>query len=1024
MKKLRILILIAAALVMCFVLCACKTPDNPNPDNPDVPNVDGEIMVMVAAYKQNAVADGKALITVENEYAFIPYGKEIKSENVVKYTYESDISNLVGTPAIYEVKDSAITSVSYAEKPVSNASYCYEYGDDKVIKLYDGTEVKLSENLVSNPEKFYFVLDGMHFTSGDPDGVYGFDRNNDDNIALYDIDSDGKYDYAVYTPIYNALTVESVDGTNVVLSGGYGSAAWLDIFAEDNKTAISFKKSLSGVNPKKGMVVNAKIIVDSSLGNDANGISLFAKFVSETKVETGHLNASIWKNETDIMSRVNSGVKYWSKSTSTNDASSGRKAVDATALGKVFDFAYDDAGYIVHAVASTSADVDYESLAGYTTFETANGTEAAGVFDVQTMWGANTTYSTLSAKVSMLYNLGIRRLYVVVSNPGYPQFSASNVGYSKRTNYDATTASFKYLGYEAPDHAFAQICHDKGMECYAIYKVYEGGGMAYAATGGTLEEGTVASQTPLGQVYILDKFLQETLPNGEDYRVCRRPDGANDNLEGTVDKITIDFVTGSYVFRAQGANRDAVRTESAIAAARIKGIANGKYSKSDQHPAYAISLWTSKDNFSYSLYEGEYEYEYVEDNKVLYDCNGTAMFDGKPIDVLTLTITNIKSDDSFFAVTFENTVSLRTDPYSFMHLWSGDREIVSTSTDMARHPGYTEPLNPEDYIWGRGSVAGRSNYCKWIKVDENGNLELGPRTDNSEHGIRSHEAIGYFPQFGFQFHFECYTGVVRDGNTFIAAGRGKVETFPGGLCEGYDEVRAYWLSCVERILRGSFDGVLIRLQAHSSAVTDYKNFGFNEPIIEKYKELYGEAAYNTLMDPDHAVTDEEYIRIMRIRGDYLTLFFEDAADLCHQYGAEFSVYMRDAYIDPQTASNTDEATWWTMPKVVLDWKRVVDLCDFVAFKDYISVGEIYSNGYEIKEYAKKQGKDVWIITYDDQGGNFTNLFFNTAIDDKQVDGILLYELTDILKYTSNGLKETLQKSGFEVTFKEDLVPKE
>ncbi len=1012
MRKLKSIILAMLAVSLCWALCACGGIGN-------TPKGESGIYVMVAAYKNNALVDGKLLVTAQNEYALIPYGEEIKAENVVRLTYAADISSLVGVPASYEIEDGTITNVFQEGKETEYSSYRLRYEDGKLY-LPDDTEILIADTLKSNPEKHFLVLDGLHFASGDIDGSFGFNMYNDDILTLHDVDNDGVYDYIVYTPVYNGLTVEKVDGNDITLKGGYGSAAWLDIFGEGSNTTLRFKKGLGQNGYAVGDILNIKVRLDSSLEVAEGALPVFMEFVSNTKTDTGYLNASIWNSETDIMSRLDGYVQYWTRSVTDNDANSGRSLVKADALGNVFEFMYDDSGRIIFAEEGDVADINHSELSGLTTLETENGTQAAALLDVQSRWHSNNTYSGLSAEISMLYNIGIRRVYVVICNPGYPMFSFAQVGYSSRSMMKATTNTFRYLGFESPDHAIAKICHDKGMECYAVYKNYEGGGMSTAPLGGKMEEDMFYEVDRFGHRYSFEDYIEEMLQSGKDYRIIRRPDGANDNLDGTVDKITVDFVAGSYEYRNNNGRRTETYTVSALTQAQIDVIANGRtYTKENQHRPYSISLWTSPDNYQYTLYEGDYSYRYVLSNKVLYDVNGDAMFDGKAMKTITLEITGLKIEDYFCAITFADTANLRTDPFSQIHLWSGDREIVTTSTDFVRNPGETELANPdpENYVWGRDLAAARSSYCTSLKLDRDGNLVKGAQRGNTSHADRSYLAIDKFPYYGFEFNFEPYPGEIRTYNCVIAVGRGRIESFPGGLCEGYEEVRSYWLSNVERALKGGFDGVVIRLQAHSSIATDVKNYGYNEPIMDKYKELYGQSAYNLLMDPAHTVTDEEYIRIMKIRGDYLMLFLEDAADMCHRYGAEFAVTLREAHIDPEVSRHQNELTWWTMPKVALDWQKVVDLCDFVVIKDYIFNNEyVQTNAQEIRKYAHEQGKEVWIEAYDDQAGNFNRGFFIAADNDKYTDGIILYELSEIVRYSSGDLKKLLEQSGFEVTY--------
>jgi len=82
---------------------------------------------------------------------------------------------------------------------------------------------------------------------------------------------------------------------------------------------------------------------------------------------------------------------------------------------------------------------------------------------------------------------------------------------------------------------------------------------------------------------------------------------------------------------------------------------------------------------------------------------------------------------------------------------------------------------------------------------------------------------------------------------------------PGTPCEAYPEVQEYWIEQVRRVLAMGFDGIDFRLQNHSGMVTDYVNYGYNEPIVRSYKEKYGINILKDKADP---------LKIMQIRGDY------------------------------------------------------------------------------------------------------------------------------------------------------------
>jgi hypothetical protein len=261
---------------------------------------------------------------------------------------------------------------------------------------------------------------------------------------------------------------------------------------------------------------------------------------------------------------------------------------------------------------------------------------------------------------------------------------------------------------------------------------------------------------------------------------------------------------------------------------------------------------------------------------------------------------------------------------------------------------------------------------------------------------REDEAVARFYKTGFVF---SWYGVGHNGDgwkstALLGLARGKRLYMGGGLCEAYPEVRQYWLDTVKHLLDIGFAGVDVRLQSHSAMIMDYMNYGFNEPIIKKYNELYG-ADLNTI-----PMTEEIYSRVMKIRGDWFMLFLEDAAKLTRGRGARLLVHLKAAHENPACDSNWNQLCHWTMPKIALDWKRCVELADEITIKDYYYRQYDPASAGNIKDYTASLGKRLWVHCYYAQGDAYDENFLRTIEKDRRVTGILLYDVWyDFMKDT-------------------------
>ena len=201
--------------------------------------------------------------------------------------------------------------------------------------------------------------------------------------------------------------------------------------------------------------------------------------------------------------------------------------------------------------------------------------------------------------------------------------------------------------------------------------------------------------------------------------------------------------------------------------------------------------------------------------------------------------------------------------------------------------------------------------------------------------------------------------------------------------------------------------------------SDYAYYGFNEPLMEAFIEKYG-------YDPreEEKVSKETAYRIACLRGELYMDFMTAASEMTHAAGKTFGFHMRSAMIDDSmnVVMNTalHQLFCWAMPKIIVDWKQAIDLCDTVTIK------QNWANNYdatkikELTDYAVSRDVQIWITSYTQQ---FTNVdeygvqigeanvaFFNTVAKDKNVYGIQMYEWDptgDRFQHAFNILKKKL-----------------
>ncbi len=1074
MKKILSALLL---LIIVISLAACTpstppTPDNPEPDNPVAepdpepdpepepepepePVVKENVYILAATWTHNMRHGSNRVATDAGNVALIKLGQEIKLENAHNYKYvgEADIDALVGSPVevTFEKEGGPVTEIASTGTSVTYIEDMLAVSDGQV--LANGEKLKITDKLISDYKKYSFAPSGIIFLN--TRSLEEVDKT-DEIVTFYDTDEDGKYDFYKRTEITNGVLITSVSNTKIKVDGQYGSEGSTGWF--DGRTAVNYTLA-DGVRPlKEGDRVNLILTVDCTSSTYIHKsfpcrieiVSVCDK-VSGTleNVEFGeyadpaeHVGEDVFA---DMKITVDGKEYSWSGAYSRTNGyadgafghESGRIAMQYANYGKGFDFYFDTRGHVIFADKHDKS-VSHVGEEQMTLGDTILSTQ----WDIQgTFLSDGTTYDTLTYTVKALYELGYRRFSVVYTNPGYPSYPATINGASPTRSAKQNEEEFAALGFKRPIDAVADIAHKYGMECYVVYKPYEGGGTSTYPVNATVNKGDYpigAVESVGGYRGVYDTFLDDGFAAGKDYRVCRRPDNKNATKDLPITKITIDYLLEPHYYFATHAS-DAMTPYKLSSPKNFPKI--GEYASDNPHPTHPVVLWTSKDNYTYEVFDDHYKYDYFSTSKVLKDANGQYVLKNEKAEekttasrILQLTIydINITADDAqYLAFSFENSEGLNCLVYSAITLYSGDTVVASTAGDYVRSPraGYTTD-NPRDYLWGAENVPGITNSIESVKVGADGK----PTFTMLKNGSQEYYDISvHFHEYGFEFGYYPYIQTPKR-YALMAVARGVDEFTPGSPCEAYAETREYWLNTIKDIVAAGFDGIEVRLQSHSTMTVDYYNYGYNEPIVEKYKEIYGQAAYNTLMDPAHTVTHQEFKRIMEIRGDFFLDWAQSASNYCKMMNVPFSVNVRESYenlsdIGEYTDSDRlylsgsmNAPTQWTMPKILIDWKRAVDLSSFVTFKDYILATnnpkycDLIDHAEEIKAYAKAQGKEVWIQCYDEQSGNQNNfspewLTYAERLGD--VDCISIYEIRSMYFWAKKN-HEVYEKAGTKI----------
>ena len=371
----------------------------------------------------------------------------------------------------------------------------------------------------------------------------------------------------------------------------------------------------------------------------------------------------------------------------------------------------------------------------------------------------------------------------------------------------------------------------------------------------------------------------------------------------------------------------------------IKTIGGSIEQTSVEHP----QLYYSNDNRHYHMLDIPYR-EFIEKRMITKaDGTGDALFDTpKRCRVIRFENLSLPDNASYLALRYGNNPNLKTIAFTMTKLYSGETELEYTASTIPRH----RPMLLDD--------------MSWTAYDG-----FDFRKDGFE--FESIENI---------FWGEGWSSPIEG----IGVARGKMEYMKGILCEGYPEVREYWLGRIRDFVNMGADGVNIRFRCHSGSVVDFASYGGNEPLLKRYRERCG---------TDCPIEAE---KMMRVRGSYFMEFYEAAAEKLHADGKRIECDLQGDFCNPHLDFDFNHSGFWTLPKILPDWEKMIELSDHVTLDDF-NFGR-YSPEYasKIKDFAAQKGKSLHVHCYLQQGMDLNPEFLAGVQADSRITGIDIYEM--------------------------------
>ena len=294
-----------------------------------------------------------------------------------------------------------------------------------------------------------------------------------------------------------------------------------------------------------------------------------------------------------------------------------------------------------------------------------------------------------------------------------------------------------------------------------------------------------------------------------------------------------------------------------------------------------LEIWTSLDNNGYRKRDVTFAVKEGVDNcpRDVVEMNG-APVTGKGESVRVLDITGLSLDEPFIAVTTD--------------LDGDNGTFRNTALEMVRAYGPGDRLLP---------IVVASHNAVWRP-------DRDLRTGDLEYDAGLGDVIIHLDVTNSQPVSPGWSGSGPDtADGVIAFAMGRNEFVSGALCEGYPEVRDFWLSWVGECVAAGVDGVEVRISNHSCWSNDGRDYGFNQLVVEEYQRRYG-------VNPDVEPYDAELLGA--VRGDFFDEFLRSAKRRLSAAGKRLQLHCEVESFRPDAC----QARWRTRPgNIIFNWRR-------------------------------------------------------------------------------------------------------
>jgi hypothetical protein len=242
----------------------------------------------------------------------------------------------------------------------------------------------------------------------------------------------------------------------------------------------------------------------------------------------------------------------------------------------------------------------------------------------------------------------------------------------------------------------------------------------------------------------------------------------------------------------------------------------------------------------------------------------------------------------------------------------------------------------------------------------------------------------------------------REG--FIAVACGKEKNPVACLSPSFAEARAWWLEWVKDCLEAGADGIEMRMRNHHSPLA-WAEFGFEEPVVEAFKERYG---------IDLLTTDDfDRPAWRRLRGEAYTEFYREVRQLVKPRGKKLGLHISQSMcLEPEFGCAMD---------IHWDWRTWLN----ESLADSITMKEVWPHsrfGEEVTKHTRPGGVPVIFCPYANTlwsapGGAEVCARRIQLAREHGFDGFQYYECASVVRGTKDGriimeqpaLKEVFQK---------------